>query len=238
MIRRLRDIAPLAAVLLLSLPASGALAQQYDGSDATGGSEATVDRPALELAPGGLLGRAFTVRGRTSEGDAGRTVDVQLRALDGSWIEIASTQIEDDGTFAATWKPDVTGRITLRALVRGDDSARAASDPLVADTTVFVPEVSSWYGPGFWGRKTACGIKLTKTTIGVAHRKLPCGTQVDVYYKGRTLTVPVIDRGPFKKGRKWDLTQAAAQKLGVGSTTTIGVLVPEGAKPLRKKKSS
>src|SRR4051794_27577219 len=120
MIRRLRTIAPIAAVLLIGLPASGALAQQYDGSQSTGGSEATVDRPALDVAPGGLLGRAFSVRGRTSSADSGRSVDVQLRALDGSWIDVASAIVDQDGTFAATWKPDVTGRVTLRAVVQGD----------------------------------------------------------------------------------------------------------------------
>jgi hypothetical protein len=236
MIRRLRDIAPLAAVLLLGLVPASALARA--SGESTGGSEATVDRPSLDVAPGGLLGRAFAIRGRTSEADAGRSVDVQLRALDGSWIDIASAEVDEDGTFRARWKPDVTGRVTLRAVVRGNAAARAASDPLIADTTVFVPEVSSWYGPGFWGRTTACGMKLTKSTVGVAHRKLPCGTEVDVYYEGRRLTVPVIDRGPFKKGRKWDLTRAAARKLGVKATVTVGVLVPQSAKTLRRKKRS
>ena len=42
--------------------------------------------------------------------------------------------------------------------------------------TVF--KAATWYGPGFWGKSTACGTVLTPTTIGVAHRKLPCGTTV------------------------------------------------------------
>ena len=36
----------------------------------------------------------------------------------------------------------------------------------------------SWYGPGFYGKRTACGLALTTTLIGVAHRSLPCGTKV------------------------------------------------------------
>ena len=48
---------------------------------------------------------------------------------------------------------------------------------------------ATWYGPGFWGMSTACGTMLTKTTIGVAHKRLPCGTVVIngtlfVYYGG------------------------------------------------------
>ena len=33
---------------------------------------------------------------------------------------------------------------------------------------------ASWYGPGFFGNTTACGQTLTKKTVGVAHKKLPC----------------------------------------------------------------
>ncbi len=34
-------------------------------------------------------------------------------------------------------------------------------------------------------------------TVGVAHRRLPCGTEVTILYKGNYLTTEVIDRGPF-----------------------------------------
>lgn len=67
------------------------------------------------------------------------------------------------------------------------------------------PEVS-WYGPGFYGRRTACGKALTKDLQGVAHRSLPCGTLVQFRWKGRVATVPVVDRGPYVAGRIWDLT--------------------------------
>ena len=64
----------------------------------------------------------------------------------------------------------------------------------------------SWYGPGFYGKRTACGYALTKTLLGVAHKTLPCGTKVTFSWKGRTITVPVVDRGPYVSGRQWDLT--------------------------------
>jgi len=64
----------------------------------------------------------------------------------------------------------------------------------------------SWYGPGFYGKRTACGHAYTKTILGVAHRSLPCGTLVAFRYKNKTITVPVIDRGPYVKGRIWDMS--------------------------------
>jgi hypothetical protein len=72
----------------------------------------------------------------------------------------------------------------------------------------------SWYGPGFYGNGTACGQTLTKTLMGVAHRSLPCGTMVTFRYKGKTVTVPVVDRGPYVAGRTWDLTKGACTALG------------------------
>jgi peptidoglycan lytic transglycosylase len=78
---------------------------------------------------------------------------------------------------------------------------------------------ASWYGPGLYGNKTACGQTLRATTIGVAHRNLPCGTMVKFVYQGHVVLAPVIDRGPYVKGRAWDLTAAASEALefeGVG----------------------
>lgn len=72
---------------------------------------------------------------------------------------------------------------------------------------------ASWYGPGLYGNQTACGVVLRPTTIGVAHRSLPCGTTVKFVYHGHLLITQVIDRGPYVKGRSWDLTSAASEAL-------------------------
>ena len=82
---------------------------------------------------------------------------------------------------------------------------------------------ATWYGPGFFGNETACGQTLTRATVGVAHRTLPCGTRIVVRYEGTALRTRVIDRGPFANGAKWDLTQAAAKRLGFEYTDDIEV---------------
>jgi rare lipoprotein A (peptidoglycan hydrolase) len=82
---------------------------------------------------------------------------------------------------------------------------------------------ATWYGPGFFGNRTACGKRLKRGTVGVAHKRLPCGTKVVVRYKGHFLRTKVIDRGPFDNGAKWDLTQKAARLLGFEVTDAVRV---------------
>ena len=74
----------------------------------------------------------------------------------------------------------------------------------------------SWYGPAFYGKRTACGLAMTQSLLGVAHRTLPCGTLITFRNpsNGRTLTLPVVDRGPYVYGRDWDLTGGACLALG------------------------
>ena len=74
----------------------------------------------------------------------------------------------------------------------------------------------SWYGPGFYGKRTACGYAMTEGLIGVAHRTLPCGTRVTFRNpaNGRTITTRVVDRGPYVSGRQWDLTGGLCLALG------------------------
>jgi rare lipoprotein A (peptidoglycan hydrolase) len=74
----------------------------------------------------------------------------------------------------------------------------------------------SWYGPSFYGKRTACGVAMTQELLGVAHRTLPCGTLITFRNpaNGRSLTLPVVDRGPYVYGRQWDLTGGACLALG------------------------
>jgi hypothetical protein len=123
----------------------------------------------------------------------------------------------------------VASLAALSLLVLGAGAAQAApggASPIASapegEDLVFSPFRSagaSWYGPGLYGNKTACGQTLRPYTVGVAHRSLPCGTMVKFVFEGNAVVAPVIDRGPFVKGRAWDLTAAASEALefeGVG----------------------
>jgi peptidoglycan lytic transglycosylase len=105
--------------------------------------------------------------------------------------------LEVDGKF---------GPASRRALTRGWRRHRA-----------------TYYGPGLYGNKTACGQTLRHRTWGVAHRSLSCGSRVAFKYGGRIVIAPVIDRGPYTKGLSWDLTERVAGALHMRTTSAVRV---------------
>ena len=76
---------------------------------------------------------------------------------------------------------------------------------------------ASWYGPGFYGNRTANGEVFRPGTYTAAHRSLPFGTRLKVtnLNNGRSAVVRINDRGPFTGGRIIDLAHGAASDLGV-----------------------
>jgi len=84
---------------------------------------------------------------------------------------------------------------------------------------------ASWYGPGFYGNRTASGEVLRPGTYTAAHRYLPFGTRVKVtnLNNGRSTVVRINDRGPFTGGRIIDLAHGAASDLGVTASGTATV---------------
>jgi rare lipoprotein A (peptidoglycan hydrolase) len=76
-------------------------------------------------------------------------------------------------------------------------------------------------GPAAIGRRTACGGVLRVDTVGVAHPTLPCGARIFIEYKGTTVLTQVVDRGPYRPGRQFDLTDALARRLDLKGVQPI-----------------
>jgi rare lipoprotein A (peptidoglycan hydrolase) len=232
-LRRLRQaFVPVMLTALVAAAAAHAQAEAPSGGteapDMTGGTAAASDGSfSLAARSHALLGRTARFRGNVPAEKAGRTVTVQrYDAKAAQWVATATTTVASDGTFVARWRTDHIGRFRIRAYVDVPaDSAQTASSasPEIA-VTVYKPAVATWYGPGFYGNRTACGQRLTRALLGVAHRTLPCGTPVAVFYNGATVVVPVVDRGPFRAGTTWDLTSATAKALGFTVTDTLGAV--------------
>ncbi len=176
----------------------------------------------LQTRASAILRRRLTFSG-SAPSAAGQTIEIQRSGhqTNWSWAPTAQTTVGSDGSFAVTWTTDHIGRFAIRAVITSGHNAQSASVTPSVTATVYRPSKASWYGPGMYGKRTACGTTLTKSTIGVANKSLPCGMNVAIYFHGQTLTVPVIDHGPYVPGRDWDLTAATARELGIDGVATI-----------------
>jgi rare lipoprotein A len=124
-------------------------------------------------------------------------------------------------------KPGESGESPPKAALpepaRSDAARRGAAGAVPSESPVeSVREsdqqgLASWYGPRFHGRRTASGEIFNRRDFTAAHRTLPFGTRVCVRSRltGRAVVVRINDRGPFAVRRVIDLSQAAAQELGM-----------------------
>jgi rare lipoprotein A len=161
-----------------------------------------------------MAGDTVKIRGRVSPG-GNRWVTIKAGGK-----KVKTVRSQKDGTFRARWHTPGSGVYTVKAIAQGTDGAKRGRSH-GARVNVYRPAAASYYGPGLYGNGTACGKTLTPSTVGVANKTLPCGTKVTLRYHGNTVTVPVIDRGPYAGNREYDLTAATKAKLGFGSTGTV-----------------
>lgn len=79
------------------------------------------------------------------------------------------------------------------------------------------PLVSSYYGYELAGSPTASGELFDPAGYTAASLTYPLGTQLLVSYGGNSVVVTVNDRGPYVAGRQIDLSQGAAEAIGLTS---------------------
>lgn len=176
-----------------------------------------------------LRGQLVSFAGTAPAADAGSTVLIRYASAPapGGWVQVAQAPVGATGEFEATWTASAGGRLAFTVTLVPTSAVPAADPPTATFAIqVFSSSIATIFGPGLWGQRTACGEHLHKSTLGVASRKLKCGTEVAVYYRGRELVVPVIDRGPYGSRAKWDLTEATAKALGVTQTATVRTIEP------------
>ena len=87
--------------------------------------------------------------------------------------------------------------------------------------------ISSYYGKEFHKKRTANGQIFNMHKVSAAHKTLPLGTRIRVtnLKNGRSLTMTIIDRGPFVKGRILDVSYKAAKKLNFVNEGTTKVRI-------------
>lgn len=201
----------------------------------TTGVAAAAAIPAVQTGPGTTAAKSGKLADSTVElrvkrhARAGGAVSARGRARPGGrrWVTIRmgaktvmTVRTKPNGRFRARWRAGGAGVHEVKAIARGNGKAKRARSR-AQRVNVYRAAHASYYGPGLYGNGTACGRTLTPSTLGVANKSLPCGTKVTFRYRGRSVRVPVIDRGPYAGNREWDLTAATKAKLRFGSTGVV-----------------
>ena len=208
----MRSILPvIGAAVALSIGATPAAAQQHpQHRHHHQAPERVKSHVALHVSGHSVLtGGDVTLRGKVRPSGARRVKVV----LSGPQTKVLALRTESNGTFRVHWDAGAIGNYEVTAYGAHDAAVRSSHSP-ARHLTSYRLAGASYYGPGLYGNGVACGGTLEPGTLGVANKTLPCGTKVKLRYHGHSITVPVIDRGPYVAGRDYDLTEATKEALG------------------------
>jgi len=211
--RQTRPVAILAAViaaLALGL-AFGSNAGHRAAREATAIQEAAENRAAIFKGQRDSLETSLTALSERMDGLESELASATAAAE--QWRERA----EDASATAAAFEADNEALKRDLARLQKQPGPTSSTAPSSGWKTARV----SWYGPGFYGNKTAHGEVLTPGMMNVAHRSLAFGTRIEFRYKGRTCVAVVNDRGPFVAGRVFDLGPGTAAALGFSGVGTV-----------------
>lgn len=173
---------------------------------------------SLHVSRHSLLGGGKAVLGGRLRPRGAHRIKLVFRGPDDG---VAGVATRPNGSFALRWSPDRIGAYSVRAYGVHERRMRASAS-VSRHLTSYREAAASYYGPGLYGGGLACGGTLQPGTLGVASKTLPCGARVKFLYRGETITVPVVDRGPYVAGRDFDLTAATRERLGFPG---VGVLL-------------
>jgi len=88
--------------------------------------------------------------------------------------------------------------------------------------------VGSWYSAraapmsrDLEGTTTACGVRLSAKSLGIADPVLPCGAKLYIGYGDQDVLTQVIAVGPAPGGARFGMTPALAQTLGIEKIVTV-----------------
>jgi rare lipoprotein A len=115
----------------------------------------------------------------------------------------------------------------------GSQPGRIAARPLFEQTGE-----ASWFGDAVEGSKGASGRRIDPDQRVAGHLTLPMGSVVRVTRldNDRSVVVEIVDRGPTVPGRVIDLSERAADELGMTERGTARVKVEAYASDQRDER--
>jgi rare lipoprotein A len=131
-------------------------------------------------------------------------------------VKLAQQRTAFFAAVAAQQRADAQAAARHAAAQRAAASRSEARRALSSTGGSFSGE-ASWYGPGFVGHRTSSGEPYNPNALTAASKTLPLGSHLRVCYHGDCVTVLINDRGPYVGGRILDLSEAAAEDIGLKS---------------------
>lgn len=247
---RRRVVLTCASILTLAIASVGAFAISEASAAEENGTASGSTVPPGEGSPSGTVGgdEALATTGKDKSKNRKRPkVRIKIRVgsrhlVAGNTTVVAGSvrpagtrrkvNVTVGGKTFSTRANKAKGRFKVRVAVPGTGSfkvkVRTGSDKFGKGRRVGGGKIiayravhASYYGPGLYGNGMACGGTLSPSTLGVAHKTLPCGTRLVLRLGNRVVHTRVVDRGPYIAGRELDLTSATRSALGMGSTAQV-----------------
>jgi rare lipoprotein A len=121
------------------------------------------------------------------------------------------------------------GLLLLNCAVLGDADAHSLTRQPPSTSLHEQTGLASFYGDQLQGHRTASGRRFDNRAFTAASLSLPINSKAKVtsLKTGLSVTVTIIDRGPFTKARAIDLSQAAAEEIGITAREGIGMVLIE-----------
>ena len=165
--------------------AQTALAQSETDPSTQPSAATTAQEPTIRVRERKLdvrAGARTAVRGRVAPNAKGLLVSLQVKR-DGRWKPIDRDRTTQRGRYVLRERVTRTGSAPLRVRVAAVPGLVRAETRRVGKLRVYRWAYASWYGPGLYGNRTACGQTLGPGTLGVAHKSLPCGSKVTLRHR-------------------------------------------------------
>ena len=158
-----------------------------------------------------LTSRVEELEVEVARAAARRTAQREAELREAELREAELREAEPRGSEEGAVEEGASGGTPTGAAAEGPEAPGAR----FIGTGVTFEGIASWYGPGFEGNLTASGDVFHRAGHTAASRDLPLGTWLRVSFEGRGVIVLVNDRGPYIEERILDLSEGAAQQIGL-----------------------
>ncbi len=190
-----------------------------------GGHRETFGRPSYFCPRESLSHRNTPLKGRRSKQllQYVKHLPVLAAALlvpavaEGGWLTTVTREAGAASTIETGWTTTVAS-VRVDPIATGSIARDGAYRPAAGPRLTGVPHALSGAASYYWqDQMTATGERFDKRAMTAAHKTLPFGTRVRVTRAdtGKSVVVRINDRGPFKPGRIIDLSEKAAEDLGM-----------------------